>query len=292
MNSVFEMSAEERSQVAFEDTMYQNTPTIVNIATHDGVFHPDEVCAVAIYKILHPKHEVNVWRTRNAERLQQAHFRFDVGLKYNPEEGDFDHHQDRALPASCNLVWDYFTTKLNMDTFVVEHIRKTILNPISGLDRDFQNFVKENPIGIYKTFGQCIMDFNCIELGLEAQDGAFDRAVQFTMMAIQNAIRQAEQMSDNIDMIRNAKVEGQSVLILPRGISYNDYKEHLYPALLIVYPDPAGDGWCVVSMNTSKINLAKTSTEGCVFSHPAGFFTKWVSKESAVNFAKNRITWI
>ena len=99
-------------------------------------------------------------------------------------------------------------------------------------------------------------------------------------------------MSDNIDRIRNAKVEGQSVLILPRGISYNDYKEYIAPCLLLVYPDPTGQGWCVVSMDTSKINLAGVSGDTLIYTHPAGFFTKWVSKESAVNFAKNRITWI
>jgi uncharacterized UPF0160 family protein len=84
------------------------------VATHDGIFHADEVLAFAILKLLRP--DLNIIRTRDSQKLAAADLRFDVGGRYCPETGDFDHHQpggagirkNRFPFAACGLIWKHF----------------------------------------------------------------------------------------------------------------------------------------------------------------------------------------
>ena len=84
------------------------------IAVHDGVFHADDVFAVAILKIINE--DIEIIRTRDDEVLATADMRLDVGGRYNPETGDYDHHlvqgageRKNGIPyASCGLIWKHF----------------------------------------------------------------------------------------------------------------------------------------------------------------------------------------
>ena len=62
----------------------------ITVAVHDGLFHADEVFAVALLSIIF---DVKLVRSRDEERLASADMRVDVGGKYNPDTLDFDHHQ-------------------------------------------------------------------------------------------------------------------------------------------------------------------------------------------------------
>lgn len=84
--------------------------------THDGNHHADEVMAMAILLI---KFAGGIWieRTRDVSQFPTVDFMLDVGGKYDPEAGLFDHHQsdDPNLPkptklrpggyATSGLVW-------------------------------------------------------------------------------------------------------------------------------------------------------------------------------------------
>lgn len=61
------------------------------VAVHNGSHHADDVFCIAALKIIEPT--IKVIRTRDAEELKQADFRVDVGFKYEPATGDYDHHQ-------------------------------------------------------------------------------------------------------------------------------------------------------------------------------------------------------
>lgn len=60
------------------------------IAVHDGIFHADEIFAIALLSIIF---EIAIVRSRDPERLKTADMRVDVGGIYNPDTEDFDHHQ-------------------------------------------------------------------------------------------------------------------------------------------------------------------------------------------------------
>lgn len=94
----------------------------IRVGTHNGVMHADEVFCIATLKLINPN--ITVIRTRDPEILKSLEFRVDVGEKYDPDTGDFDHHQggfDVRHPspnpnkfevgpkkAGFGLVWEHY----------------------------------------------------------------------------------------------------------------------------------------------------------------------------------------
>src|SRR5919108_5292128 len=83
----------------------------MKVATHPGNFHADDVFAVAVVQLVHG--ELEIVRTRDPELQAAADVRVDVGGRYDPATGDFDHHQKGGAGerengiryASFGLVW-------------------------------------------------------------------------------------------------------------------------------------------------------------------------------------------
>lgn len=83
----------------------------MRIATHSGSFHADEILAIAVLRLVHD--DVEVVRTRDRETFEAADVRIDLGHRYDPGAGDFDHHQRGGAGerpngirlASFGLVW-------------------------------------------------------------------------------------------------------------------------------------------------------------------------------------------
>lgn len=250
---------------------------LVAIGTHDGPFHADEVFAIAAIQIELAPNGCSITRSRNPEFLANCDLRIDVGGKYCPETGDFDHHQDASLPASCNLVWDDIA-----NGEIKQYVLDTLLNPISGLDCNFTKFSAENPLGIYKTVGQAIIDFNDID---GDQSFAFHQALAVAKMILENTIRKGRQYNADIERIKDGTPIGEFGLELNKAISYNEYRGKFGGRHILVYPDPV-NGWCVVSLDTNQTNLsAAQELFGAVFAHKAGFFTKFDSRQKAVEYA-------
>lgn len=86
---------------------------IITILTHDGVFHEDEVVAVAILTTLFKNHRVV--RTRDPEEISMADFVVDVGDVYSHLHRRYDHHM-AVTPndgfghkySSAGLIWKHY----------------------------------------------------------------------------------------------------------------------------------------------------------------------------------------
>ncbi len=84
------------------------------VLTHDGIFHADEVAAIAILKLYieFNKCSLEIIRSRNEAAIDSADLVFDIGMR---NEGKFfDHHQplaeadchENGIPlATAGLVW-------------------------------------------------------------------------------------------------------------------------------------------------------------------------------------------
>lgn len=83
----------------------------MQVATHDGSFHADDVFAVAALRLRDPG--LTIVRSRDAAVLGACDVRVDVGSRADPATEDFDHHQrggagvrENGIPyASFGLVW-------------------------------------------------------------------------------------------------------------------------------------------------------------------------------------------
>lgn len=84
----------------------------IDILTHKGAFHIDEVLAVAMIKLAHPNQRVTIIRTRDAHFINKALsdpsvYVVDIGRVYDPSMRNFDHHQDPTLPSAAALVFSH-----------------------------------------------------------------------------------------------------------------------------------------------------------------------------------------
>lgn len=90
----------------------------MNIATHNGSFHADEVFAIAALSLL--GEPLTITRTRDRDEQAAADLRVDVGFKHDPATGDFDHHQREGAGgrangvkyASFGLIWAHYGAQL------------------------------------------------------------------------------------------------------------------------------------------------------------------------------------
>jgi len=105
------------------------------IFTHDGIFHADDIFAIALIKVFLNCHDVV--RTRDiSQKILDYPLRLviDVGLNYNPELGNFDHHQDPNLESSNVLVLNW----LHNQKIISEELYQMLLPDfleISQIDR-------------------------------------------------------------------------------------------------------------------------------------------------------------
>jgi uncharacterized UPF0160 family protein len=67
----------------------------MNLVTHNGMFHCDEVTACVILKTIFP--DSTITRTREQELIDEADIVVDVGKIYDPDNNRFDHHQEGCL---------------------------------------------------------------------------------------------------------------------------------------------------------------------------------------------------
>ena len=106
------------------------------IGVHSGYYHLDELMALSIVSLVEDK--LNIIRTREEDILESCDFRIDVGNKYDPETGDFDHHiqeedfqeyheQPQFSKSISNLVGT--TQKRNPSIFTSLHGSNRRYNP-------------------------------------------------------------------------------------------------------------------------------------------------------------------
>lgn len=77
------------------------------IVVHPGSAHRDDFMAVSI--LLATLKEAEVYRRdpTSEDLIDPATYVVDVGMQYNPEINNFDHHQDSSLPCAFHLVMQH-----------------------------------------------------------------------------------------------------------------------------------------------------------------------------------------
>ena len=145
----------------------------MQIITHNGRFHTDEVFASSILRILYP--DIEILRTRD-EKIIGDHINdketiiIDVGKKYLPEKLMFDHHQEdfttrfkyycNIKMSSCGLIWKHYgedvikkiisdkESDLNEKSIekIHERIYKTIILPIDANDNGVKQIINEKKV--------------------------------------------------------------------------------------------------------------------------------------------------
>lgn len=162
---------------------------ITTVVTHKGVFHADEVTAIALLRVFGFQIGINgvvVNRVpHQTTDFEGADFIIDIGKVFDGVK-HFDHHQYKGGKSSAGLIWDYIGQAHNYP-----EITKLI------------EMVDANDTGERKSaqfeFPSLVSAYNHKDIYGAEQDEAFERAVQFAVTVIQS-LKDAQ---DELEMAAN-----------------------------------------------------------------------------------------
>jgi len=253
------------------------------IITHAGIFHADEITAIAILKSLFGEVEIERTFKPTPEYLEDTEiFVLDIGGHYNPAKGNFDHHQNKELAASNLLVyWSYadaiaekFAISENEKDEFYHFMTDKFLNYIS--DVDCGKILEQNTSYI-PTINSIIRSLNNIKNGFETSiqvaEYAFIGACETAKLAVKGRTlwKRFKKLSDKVKLQETADfIPNWKELAKEDGI------------MLLVQKN-LRDGWQVVSRSTDELVLP--AHEKQTFRHNSGFMCVFAEKKEAIQYA-------
>lgn len=205
------------------------------IGTHHGVFHADEVFAVAILRQIQP--EAKVVRTRNSELLQECDIVVDV------DGGKYDHHtndkefRDNGIPfASAGLIWRHFGPEI-VDQDIVIALDEKLVQGIDALDNGYQLECSNE----LQTVSNLVSSFNPTWDSKEDENEAFEKAVAFATTVLENAIRSEASRQAAKSVVKEALENRTQKEVIVLG-QFCPWTEHLLnldteEVQFVVFPD-------------------------------------------------------
>jgi uncharacterized UPF0160 family protein len=255
------------------------------IVTHDGIFHADEVMAVAITSFVN---NISVVRTRNPIwESKDVDFVLDVGKVYDGLRF-FDHHQNKDGVngmATAGLIWQKLGIAAighhnecmltNVDPYkVLDKVSKSVIDDIDKIDLGIRR-----PKDGEFTFSNFISGFNSNpdkELG-------FVEAVNACRQALNNAISKAvTECKDEADAENAFNNATNGIATFDRFLSgWQEIAKSRGDIKRVIFPDLSGQ-WRIQNVPEADVPaLAPSNVEGFVFCHPAGFIAGNLTKEGA-----------
>jgi uncharacterized UPF0160 family protein len=227
----------------------------MQVATHDGSFHADEVFAIAALGLIFDPLEVV--RTRDPELLAVADLRVDVGFRCDPAAGDFDHHQrdfdlvrDNGVGyASFGLIWREFGARAcGGDAEVAAVVEETLVQPIDANDTG-QQITQTLIEGVRPmTVNSVVGGFNARwdEHLTDAEERErFDAAVELAAGILSREIGSAAAGRRAVQIVRDAiaAAEDPRIVPLPDNVPWKQVVATEAPeALFVIYPKRQGFG--------------------------------------------------
>jgi uncharacterized UPF0160 family protein len=286
----------------------------MQVVTHPGNFHADDVFAVAVLSLVHD--DLEIVRTRDDARVAAADVRVDLGGRSDPSTGDFDHHQRGGAGARANgiwyasfgLVWREFGPSLAGGEEAAEAIDQRLVQGVDANDTG-QNISTALFDGIRPmTVSGVIAAMNPVwdEQLTEAQEDArFGEAVAVARTILERELAGARAYRRALDLVRAAieRSTDPRVVELDRKLPWHETVVTTAPeALYVVYPK--SDGWGLQAVpkvlgefenrrdlpeawaGLSGAELATvTGVEDAVFAHVKRFYASAGSREGILALA-------
>lgn len=288
----------------------------MQVATHNGSFHADEVFAISTLGLV--PGELEVVRTRRPELLEAADLRVDVGFRYDPATGDFDHHQrdfdlvrDNGVGyASFGLIWrEYGVQVCDGDQEVADAVEATLVQPVDANDTG-QQLTESLIDGVRPmTINSVIGGFNARwdeDLSEAEERDRFDSAVELATGILTREIASAASGRRSVRIVRDAIAAATDarIVLLPENVPWKQVVNTEAPeALFVIYPKRQGFGIEAVPAELGTFenrldlpaewagleneDLANvTGVEDALFCHVKRFLAVAKSREGAERFAE------
>lgn len=238
------------------------------IITHDGLFHADEVLAIALIKEIYG--DISVERTRNisTEDFDNPEIWIvDVGGVYNPELSCFDHHHDASLDASCMIVLEHLLT--------IDKVSNELFLELQNSFKVVSDIDKGGP-SMYSGF-----QFNTLIKMMNPLENGFYIALDICKNVIKSCIDNVE----NIEKSLRIWNEGEQISMYIKyctefPIHWKRYEDSSVSYL--IYPNKGK--FNVLSINSNEFPIYSTGEEE--FLHNGKFLAVFSSKEAAIRCAQ------
>jgi uncharacterized UPF0160 family protein len=225
------------------------------IATHDGSFHADEVFAIAALGLV--GEPIEIIRTRDRDVLAGADVRVDVGFRYNPSTGDFDHHQrdfdgvrdNDVRYASFGLIWREFGVRVcDGDQEVADAVDASLVQGVDANDTG-QPLTETLIHGAYAlTINGVIGGFNGRwdeTLTPEQERLRFDEALDLARGVVAREVLSAASGRRAVRVVREAIAAAADPRLIELPVNA-PWKQVLVPeapaAVYVIYPKRQGFG--------------------------------------------------
>jgi uncharacterized UPF0160 family protein len=298
------------------DTKLSEVPAL-EVGTHNGSFHADEVFATAI--LLQTYGKLAVVRTRDQAILDGQAVVLDVGGVYDPRASRFDHHQkggarsrsDGTPYATAGLVWQAYGVSL-LKRLAPELSDSQAQEVHSRMDADFFRHIDAIDCGI-DVAGPVAIQASSLISGFNPNwyespdfDAGFERAVQFASTIVVNQVRELVGTVTARGFVDAAPTEqdGQ-VLVLKTFVPWAEQVIRNKPDVrFVVFPDVT-NGWRVQVVPESEVGYKArkdlpaawaglrgedldgvTGVLGGVFCHNGRFICGHQTKEGALELAR------
>lgn len=283
----------------------------ISVGTHNGIFHLDELVAVALISILHGGN-VSVIRTRDLNTLKLCDIVVDVG------GGPYDHHmpggngkRESGTPyASAGLVWQAFGEQIlkslgcpkgNIDT-CKERVDTNIIEDLDKIDNGIK---AKSPFEYINFF---LPDWE----DEKSADFCFMEALTVTIHILKKAIfKIIHEENDNVNLRIALAISGVgNVMDIPsqfikwHSVVLEHNAESPSKIDFVIFPYPTG-GYAAQCVPPSKEdffsqripfpkawagqteNLPKISgVKGATFCHNACFFVRGETREAVIELCK------
>lgn len=185
------------------ERIYVN-PRITKIVTHAGVFHIDEVAAIALLMVFGVvSRDIKIVRTRDKDIILDSichgDFLIDVGGEYNGVNL-FDHHQDRTLTkSSAGLIWQYLN---------VQNKYPKISQLVDTIDKQDIGIEQAPEFSLVAEFKR--LNGNAID-----NDNSFKFALDYMFKVLSSLKREVESLDEALEIVKKSEIEN-NVLYLDR----------------------------------------------------------------------------
>ena len=283
------------------------------VVTHDGKFHSDEVCGVAVLRLHFGIENIKVVRTRNPEIISTADIVLDVGGEYDPVRKRFDHHQigapvrENGIPyAAFGLVWKEYGEVVAGSQEIANKVDLRLAQPIDAGDNGVSLYsLSEHgvaPIEFYTVLESFMPPMGSKENVDEAFFKAVEVAQAYLVRFIEN---QVAKQALKVEAQRvYALAEEKSVLVFDTPMKRGIFSEYDDVLVIVVPDDTKGSKWMAQTVPTDDESFAPkvlfpkswrglrdaelqkvSGINDAVFCHKAGFIFVAESKDGAVQAA-------
>jgi len=246
---------------------------MLHIATHNGVFHADEVTAIALLKVF-IESELQVTRVpHNQQNFDSFDMVIDIGKRLDKKRY-FDHHQYKGGKSSAGLIWEYIG---------LEKEYKDISKLVKIIDEQDTGVKKAQPFE-YPNLIKC---FNQSDIYSQKQEEAFFQAVEFAVVTFSSLKRVAQERKKAKEIVKNSFMfEGSTTVLELAEFTphWQAYVEENIPHIkAVVWEDEVQQKY---KIKTTSKHIILPQSKKMEFVHSAGFFGVAKSREDMLQYVR------